>query len=583
MIIASNRMKYLATLIYLLALPADLPSQGRTGGGSAPVGDPGEVTGIRPRATPPWHITIADTPVQSQEILAPPYVAPGDSLFPNTFDYLTNGSVPQNWIDYADGTMAIIRMASIATDWADLGSFFNFSYGSGWVYPWGRIESSRAGWPSMSEIPAAGGVNVVVSQRGDSVDVYVDAAKGANVWSKGGGFGPAYWPRVGVTDPFYFHIVYCDSIEPTAILYARSLDAGITFDQVGSEIFTHQGVRADADGYDLVASGTSIAILAAGQGGDVVLAESSDNGETWSETVLFDAAGPGELPFGMEEWQPDGACSLVRDGNGNLHAMWSNYLAIGDSRGDPNLYYSVDAGLMYWSVESGVEQWGPWVTDRSMSPPVGRDGNYLSQPALVANEDGDLLFVCSQTIPERDRFGNNYKHVFGGCVNYFNRGWAEDLTRGTGFDASFAMLPNRMEDVYSSENRFVYQASPYAGNWVTADHPFVPAVLRIHVGYFSCSIPGRKAPLQDRPLLLQNHPNPFNSSSVIEFEIAEESPVRLTVFDLLGREVAVLVNEALPGGTHTRVWDATGYPSGTYFYRLTVGNVVETRRLVLLK
>jgi len=83
--------------------------------------------------------------------------------------------------------------------------------------------------------------------------------------------------------------------------------------------------------------------------------------------------------------------------------------------------------------------------------------------------------------------------------------------------------------------------------------------------------------------LSQNYPNPFNPATEIRFEVPQAGDVRLAVYDLLGREVAVLVNEKkLPGSYDVR-FDATGLSSGVYLYRLKAGNFVQTRRMIVLK
>jgi hypothetical protein len=84
-------------------------------------------------------------------------------------------------------------------------------------------------------------------------------------------------------------------------------------------------------------------------------------------------------------------------------------------------------------------------------------------------------------------------------------------------------------------------------------------------------------------VLSQNYPNPFNPSTTISISLPSRSPVLLKIFDLLGRHVATLVAEELPAGTHTRRWNASGMPSGVYFYRLQAGAYSETKRLLLLK
>ena len=83
--------------------------------------------------------------------------------------------------------------------------------------------------------------------------------------------------------------------------------------------------------------------------------------------------------------------------------------------------------------------------------------------------------------------------------------------------------------------------------------------------------------------LEQNYPNPFNPATEIRFEIPDGGQVRLTVYDILGREVAVLVNRELAAGMHTARFDATGMPSGIYMYRLESGTLEQTRKMLLLK
>jgi hypothetical protein len=83
--------------------------------------------------------------------------------------------------------------------------------------------------------------------------------------------------------------------------------------------------------------------------------------------------------------------------------------------------------------------------------------------------------------------------------------------------------------------------------------------------------------------LRQNYPNPFNPKTTIVYEVASRQSVRLGVYDLLGREIATLVNETKSPGTYEVTWDASGQPSGVYFYRLSAGSFTESKKLVLLR
>jgi hypothetical protein len=83
--------------------------------------------------------------------------------------------------------------------------------------------------------------------------------------------------------------------------------------------------------------------------------------------------------------------------------------------------------------------------------------------------------------------------------------------------------------------------------------------------------------------LEQNFPNPFNPTTVVSYQLPAVSDVRLVVYDLLGREVAVLVNEKKAPGTYEVRFDAAGLASGTYIYRLEAGSSVQARKMVLVK
>lgn len=83
--------------------------------------------------------------------------------------------------------------------------------------------------------------------------------------------------------------------------------------------------------------------------------------------------------------------------------------------------------------------------------------------------------------------------------------------------------------------------------------------------------------------LKQTYPNPFNAASVISFQLATNCPVTLAVYDLLGREVALLVNETKAPGSYTVQFDAAGIASGIYLYRMTAGSHVQTRTMIVVR
>ena len=83
--------------------------------------------------------------------------------------------------------------------------------------------------------------------------------------------------------------------------------------------------------------------------------------------------------------------------------------------------------------------------------------------------------------------------------------------------------------------------------------------------------------------LYQNYPNPFNPVTTIKYDLVEYGNVMLTVYDILGREVEILVNEQQQPGRYEVSWNASGFASGIYFYTLTSGDFTSTKKLILLK
>ncbi len=129
-------------------------------------------------------------------------------------------------------------------------------------------------------------------------------------------------------------------------------------------------------------------------------------------------------------------------------------------------------------------------------------------------------------------------------------------------------------------------------NFTSYPTDYLPIVLEIassdYVFWFDSLqlVVGLKESADKLPMVFQlnqNYPNPFNPSTAIKFQIPIPNFVTLEIYDLVGQKVATLVNENLNAGIHSVEWNATGFASGVYLYRLQVGKYSETKKLVLLR
>jgi hypothetical protein len=134
------------------------------------------------------------------------------------------------------------------------------------------------------------------------------------------------------------------------------------------------------------------------------------------------------------------------------------------------------------------------------------------------------------------------------------------------------------------ESEFAYDfgivtQNDYGGGWPNQAKLIYAKINGVEYGTFM-SVPNSTT----QPIhydLSQNYPNPFNPSTQITYSIPKATDVTLKVYDVLGREIAVLVNERKQPGEYKVTWNAEGVPSGVYFYRIVAGEFVETKKMMV--
>ena len=160
----------------------------------------------------------------------------------------------------------------------------------------------------------------------------------------------------------------------------------------------------------------------------------------------------------------------------------------------------------------------------------------------------------------------------------------------SGYGNNFWMVTRGSINIYSTTNsgdnwsnyNSIYQYSDIAaartGNmiWIATLSEYVLKETVNPVSQISTEIPRNFE-------LFQNYPNPFNPVTNINFSVPGSAFIKLTVYDVSGCQLEILLNQELNAGTYNFDWDASNYSSGIYFYRLSAGDFTETKRMILVK
>jgi hypothetical protein len=213
---------------------------------------------------------------------------------------------------------------------------------------------------------------------------------------------------------------------------------------------------------------------------------------------------------------------------------------------------------------------------------LGYDSDNDGKFMLITNNNSEALASCFLSSVQVYQIGlQGRKNFNGGYSDHYSfwlRGF-KAITHAQS-DSNFTPYEHTKYDTYDKFNQSYFLNMVKAAFVTLASLATDQANVRIN---------NPPEVIPDEFSLRQNYPNPFNPSTKIRFDIAPHSRgaggvfTSLKVSDLLGREIATLVNEKLNPGSYEVTFDGTNLPSGIYFYKLTTGIFVETKKMILMK
>ena len=223
-------------------------------------------------------------------------------------------------------------------------------------------------------------------------------------------------------------------------------------------------------------------------------------------------------------------------------------------------------------------------------------------PSFPDNNVSDIELFLNATAPVLDDFEITLTAPNGVSRTVMNQEGGNDANIMTIFsdDAdnginSPGMVAPFATNVQSNQPFGNFNNSPARGNWtlnikqIASDNPsgFSPAILNgWGIRLNGQTVTGIQTVTTELPMkyeLSQNYPNPFNPSTSIKFSIPQSEIVSLKIYDIVGREVATLVNSKLSAGVFEYNFNASALSSGVYFYRLDAGSFTEIKKMLLIK
>jgi parallel beta-helix repeat protein len=225
--------------------------------------------------------------------------------------------------------------------------------------------------------------------------------------------------------------------------------------------------------------------------------------------------------------------------------------------------------------------------------------NIILKNNIIQSTGKNPLIVFEKEIINSSETGYNlYKNSNSGSLIIIqkNKGYTLSDWKLSGYDRNSSETDPMFENISSADftlepgspaiNKGVNLEAPYNVDMIGTLRPFDG---RSDIGAYEMEFPPRlditvmSEIVTDKFELDQNYPNPFNPSTVIKFLVPENSSVTLKVYDITGSEVDVLINDFLNAGMHQVEFNAAELASGTYIYVLTAGELVKTKKMILIK
>ncbi|GMU95361.1 T9SS type A sorting domain-containing protein [Ignavibacterium album] len=517
--------------------------------------------------------------------------------------------------DPVSGVLAVVHRAATTYGLGSGELWWNWStdYGTSWTRSQTSVQNGQiaiqARYPSMAIWNPTASVNMSELFGVFSWPELVNGAFGGLGWGVSEGLMQSSLAGIIQPPPLYssnmptfvnanYAFWTSDNQDSASLRLFRTNDF-LTIEQIdpptwaavrfGSNGIIQIGGISDANNNLYVGAIASFNEVIGAGGWEIGYSKSTDDGATWSDWSVPDwrtISSTADYDQ-LWDWLPGDqfvsySGDITVDANGLVHLV----TGLTDTNTATNAiveFFETAPGV--WDakiVASGAEVHDNSLYDNGADPGLGQTGPSIM---IARNSAGDF-FVTQWTIGSPET-GDSICDIYTKSRALTDAAWGDkqNLTQSNNLNEDGCHLAQYLATTSSGGSTTDWLFSMF---WYEAgNNTYLINQLNRAVVYVA-TVPVRViSSVEDGIVntfdLAQNYPNPFNPSTNIKYSIAERSNVTIKVYDMLGSEVATLVNQVQDAGTHNVVFNASNLASGMYVYTITAGNFTATKKMMLLK
>lgn len=552
--------------------------------------------------------------------IAPPAIINGETVITTNYDYFSNSVIRDQIVfDVSNQKPHLFNMVRPWQNASTRHAVHSRKEGNSWVFQ--SVSNGAGGWPHID-------LGLTGDGAGTLALVWHTPSR-LSIWDGGTGylsaqFDPSTDPSVQVSGG---NIFLATSGARTQFQFYKTTDFGISFtnwDSIkgfvpplwwagngGVEV----GMSKSENEQHIVMFGTSEGV--SGGGAHVyngVSSDSADNfwhikstngGQSWVAARLgadgqFDLVQNYHTPNYTPLFENFGQVDLAVANNGIIHAVANGYGLYFNSTRDTAIGNSFP--IIYWN--SATNTWEA-ISSRAIDTISAISSYYptnaigQSYPSIATSDDGSVVYVI-WTGPQLNAQGGLDTASNGAATPamYYWRDLYHAFSTNGGsswvYGGKFPGMSNTVSETYGTVAQHLEKVSAtkyrahivYLADLTTGVGPFDNVLTDNPIVYTTFDIDVVSAdntPVVNSFELGQNYPNPFNPSTRITYSVAERTNVSIKVFDMLGKEVATLVNEVKDAGSYDVNFNASNLSSGMYVYTITAGNFTASKKMMLMK